>query len=239
MFEAQEILNGDISSLAINELAYSASTCRLLVEIGIFLSFNDDGAPVLTDSNPNLAQERETLIDTHSSSVAASSVGDESYDSGSNALGNGSTFNSTRPGYKARTRSRVLDSPGPVTSRTEIWVRWYPTASCAWNGSAPVPTGYQSQSWLSGSGWVRDRAVHDVQGNCTRVFRRLHAFYYNDPFYGPPSGTLAHHWPTYVEGTKNTGSHAPSNHSWNTTKSGGCSRLLRVENVYWYSHRFQ
>lgn len=95
-----------------NELAYSASTCKLLIEVGIPLSLSDDGAPVLTDSNPNFVQERETAIDTHSTSVAASSGGDESYDSGSNALGNGSTFNSTRPGYKARTRSRVWTPQG-------------------------------------------------------------------------------------------------------------------------------
>lgn len=210
-FPGQVVSSSSSETLVARELAYDPESCALLVEVAIAVPDESEGPPLSTDEQQPVMQEGEEGI-----GVAA-----------------------LRRGYEALSNSKIKDPPGLTVTWTETRIRWFPTSSCAYNGQSPLPTAYVGDDWLEQTGWVRDIHVWDPQFNCTRVYSKLHAKYHNDPFCGPASATIAHHWPTYVEGLREYNGFAPSNHGWNTTKEGGCSALLRVVNTYVFSHRFQ
>jgi hypothetical protein len=172
----------------------------------------------------SLVEFGETTADLGESDPA------KALDSGSSAAAPASpgAFNLEVPDYKAKTRSQVREPAYPalpatteVNAEVEVWnqqPQYAPSVARWWT------------SWLTGSGWYR--TYHDEWHgwSANNIYEGESSDYQNDLFCMP--------WSTYASHNTQTVGFAnlTVSHTTGTSKSGGCSDLLRTDqtdNFWW------
>lgn len=213
----------------VNELAFDPSTCRSLVAVGI-----------QEDTVADALLTRRRLQSTPEISPIEVSSNDDSDTSLDRAVGLAESLAAGDTRYRVHTYTYVDDPIRAVpaigqdlidpTSEVYVDQEFTPDGTCTRPGTA---IGHHGRWKLDATRWLEVEYHPDAQFRCEVVYMKAHAKFANTFFCGGPiiagsDPTIVHHWPTYVEGHPDGSGY----HSWNTTKSGGCSGLLGAKEEY-------
>jgi len=190
------------------ELAYDPVRCLMLTEIAVFPTADD----LWVGRNGGSADTDEGLAAANAPKAGTSKR---------------STGLATR-NYQASTLTRVVEPAYPalpalntVTAIVKVYggePRYYPTNALI------------RDSWYTTSGWYRTEFTPYFDFNYSYARATGYAKYRNDVAGRVLCGilwgsTYAQHYPTQVRGYRD----GHGEHSWNTSKSGNCSFLLRTQ----------